>query len=625
MLNLTSSYIDKILTAYRLGFRSIFRVLVYKILVRFRLHNVVRIDSDDILIGESICVGIPDDYTFDHFSFFNKPVAQLLRSSHQSLSENLFLTNWFNGFVHSNEKRWFEIVDFDADAGDIKGVWELSRWYWSIEIACDSSLPLNTRRNLFEHFSKLWVYQNPYLNGPNWKCGQEVALRLMHFLVGMRLLGYSKDDLSSFHDKFVDNHLRRIKPTLSYAKGQKNNHWISEAVGLIVGGLWLSNNQDAEYYYQLGLSELIEAVDVLFNHDGTFSQSSFNYLRHALTLIAIAKLEISYNGLDDSILESRKLSNAQYLFDQFCEPSCSTTHNWGANDGSNPLAISKSQFLDPSAHKCFYDFSYKGIISNTGNNIVDSLINTYSLCTKSSKKTDFVETSFVVRNFQHSGFTEFPEGGLIFFRNENYRVLIRLPNFNFKPSQDDVGHIDVINKKEGILLDGGTFSYFVDDNTFNYFQGVRSHNTIYRASDKFSMRKFSRFVFGSWTRGSWSIVGQDKLVVKFTNARSDYFQRTLDFKKDRISVSDKAISSVEDDFVSGLTLNSDSLNILNEKFGDRITFGAEKEESSILSIFSNCKASVYDVPVSFCYGDKITRKRIEFSMENQEVKFEIRF
>ena len=69
--------------------------------------------------------------------------------------------------MHSNDKRWFEIADFDPNAGDIKGVWELSRWYWAIEIASDISLPLQNRRDLLEHFTKLWVYQNPYLHGPN--------------------------------------------------------------------------------------------------------------------------------------------------------------------------------------------------------------------------------------------------------------------------------------------------------------------------------------------------------------------------------------------------------------------------------------------------------------------------
>ncbi|MDC6452831.1 heparinase II/III family protein [Alphaproteobacteria bacterium] len=501
----------------------------------------------------------------------------------------------------------------------------MSRWYWAIEIASDINLPLQNRRDLLECFAKLWIYQNPYLHGPNWKCGQEVSLRLTHFLVAMRLLGYSPNDLSPSQNQFVTNHLRRIKPTLSYAKGQKNNHWISEAVGLIIGGLWLGNQGNAKSYYHKGIQELHGALNDLFNNDGSFAQSSFNYLRHALTLVAIAKLEISKNGLDCSIFESIKLSNALNFFDQFYEPLSSTTHNWGANDGSNPLAISQNEFLDPSAHKCFFDFSFKGIPIDTENNVVSCLINTYSQYKEVTKKHVISEIHpDVGGNFQ-PGFKEFPDGGLVFYRNEIYRALVRLPNFNFKPSQDDVGHIDVIYKGVGSLLDCGTYSYFIDDSIFEYFQGVQSHNTLYRAAEKYSMRKLSRFVFGSWTKGCWTIIGEDRLVLEFKNIFSDHFQRTFDFKKDRIIVRDKVVKSTSTDLISGLTLNSNLLVVSSESSCEIITTKPEIETSGTFAIRSNTPAVIRDVPVSFCYGEKVYKKRVEFSMKNKELMFEICF
>ena len=39
-----------------------------------------------------------------------------------------------------------------------------------------------------------------------------------HFLVAMRILGYSPKDLSPSQNQFVTNHLRRIKPTLAMLK-----------------------------------------------------------------------------------------------------------------------------------------------------------------------------------------------------------------------------------------------------------------------------------------------------------------------------------------------------------------------------------------------------------------------
>ena len=81
-----------------------------------------------------------------------------------------------------------------------------------------------------------------------------------------------------------------------------------------------------------------------------------------------------------------------------------------------------------------------------------------------------------------------------------------------------------------------------------------SHNTLYRMSGKYSMSKLSRFVFGSWTKGSWTI-NEDKLVIRFKNVFSDYLERTLNFEADRISVCDRAIGSDKSNFVSGITVN----------------------------------------------------------------------
>ena len=188
-----------------------------------------------------------------------------------------------------------------------------------------------------------------------------------------------------------------------------------------------------------------------------------------------------------------------------------------------------------------------------------------------------------------------------------------------------MGHIDVIYKGVASLLDGGTYSYFIDDATFKYFQGVQSHNTLYRAAEKYSMRKLSRFVFGSWTKGRWTIIGENRLVLEFKNRFSDHFQRTFDFKTDRIIVRDKVVKSFSTDLISGLTLNSNSLGVSSKSSCKIITIKPESETSDTFSIRSSTPAVISDVPVSFCYGAKVFKKRVEFSMKNKELMFEICF
>ena len=175
-----------------------------------------------------------------------------------------------------------------------------------------------------------------------------------------------------------------------------------------------------------------------------------------------------------------------------------------------------------------------------------------------------------------------------------------------------MGHIDVIYKGVASLLDGGTYSYFIDDATFKYFQGVQSHNTLYRAAEKYSMRKLSRFVFGSWTKGRWTIIGENRLVLEFKNRFSDHFQRTFDFKTDRIIVRDKVVKSFSTDLISGLTLNSNSLGVSSKSSCKIITIKPESETSDTFSIRSNTASSHFRCACKLLLWRKSFKKRLSF-------------
>ena len=614
-----------LVTANRLGLVSILRVVFYKALVRMRYHKVVRLATREPTVGQALTsVVVPASYEFEHFFFFGNELEVSLKKNKVDLLETLFLTNWFNGYVHSNDKFWYEIPDFCIEAGDIKGVWELSRWYWAVKIACDERMSINERRKLIEALAVLWMRQNPYLRGPNWKCGQEAALRLLHFILSMRILGCSPGDLTPPQELFILDHVKRIQPTLNYARGQKNNHWISEAVGLVIGGLWLSGHDSAEIYYRRGAREIELAIEALFNPDGSFAQSSFNYLRHAMTLLTLAKLEVSEARRDCSGFMSPKFQNALRFFNQFCDPLSDVTHNWGANDGSDPLALAERNFLDPSPYKAFYDFGFKAAVPSTENKVLNGIVNAY--------RGDLNKMAYfrkdLVRDVEDSalvgGFFEYPDGGVIFFRNSKYRVLIRLPVFKFKPSQDDVGHFDVILNGTSALLDAGTYSYFTDDKTFQYFQGVHSHNTIYSSAAPYSMTKLSRFIFGKWQKGEWQVTASNRLRLAFKNACGDEFERNFEFDSDRIIVNDRSSSCTADDIVSGITIDSESLRVSVNAGQVHIKVEDDKDSDNGFEIVSDVKPSIIKVPVSHCYGSKSERRRLLFPVKGQGLRFEVR-
>ncbi len=612
-------WIEKVLsilcTLRKLGVFSVLSVYFYKLSVKVKLHPVIRIkESSDLaplFVGYD-CFDLAE-YDYRHFFFFDKRLSELDSFIRREESNPVFLTNWFNGFVFSNGFHWYKIGDFDDKAGDIKGVWELSRWGWVVNISVDEELAKSEKLSLLNALSSDWCQQNPHLRGPNWKCGQEVSLRLIHYLVSLRLMGVKCIDLSVSQRNFVQAHLDRIVPTLSYARGQKNNHWISEAVALIIGGLWLGA-KDGRAYISRGSSELSQAIGTLFNDDGTFAQSSFNYLRHALTLISIARLECLL--IDDfHFPDNVKIAKAIFLFRQFCGFGGRVTHNWGANDGSNPLSIAGEHFLDPNAHLALYQFAFGGELYAGDNAVVSKIVELYSQSISDFQTIDNEGVGSVLSD----GFTEFRQGGLLFFRNDFYQALVRLPIYQFKPSQDDAGHLDVLMKKQGVAVDAGTYSYFTNQSDFEYFQGVGSHNTVYRVGSPYGMGKLSRFIFYRWSSGDWSYDDGGNLVVRFSNRFGDSFQREFAFESKRISVVDSLLKSRGERYAT-------AMSFLGEVLESKVENGFEfQSESAAWNVTSSSLVSLQKKPVSFCYGSFRYANRVEALISSGDNKLVIEF
>jgi hypothetical protein len=91
--------------------------------------------------------------------------------------------DWFRNLINGRplehrHRHWSKMGDFDSRVGDIKTVWEVSRFDWTLILArafCLSGDPrfLATLNGWMED----WTRNNPLTVGPNWKCGQETGLR----------------------------------------------------------------------------------------------------------------------------------------------------------------------------------------------------------------------------------------------------------------------------------------------------------------------------------------------------------------------------------------------------------------------------------------------------------------
>src|SRR6185295_14728429 len=79
-----------------------------------------------------------------------------------------------------------------------------------------------------------WRAKNPPQQGPNWKCGQETAFRVMAWcfaLYGLMDAQATTAARVAVLAQMIAVSAHRIQANIDYALSQRNNHGISEALG----------------------------------------------------------------------------------------------------------------------------------------------------------------------------------------------------------------------------------------------------------------------------------------------------------------------------------------------------------------------------------------------------------
>lgn len=389
--------------------------------------------------------------------------------------------------IASPSRDWRQIPDFDPGVGDIKLIWELSRMDWVLAFAQRAKLGDATALARLNDWLEDWCARNPPFRGPNWKCGQEASIRVMHLATAAIVLGQVRNPTEPLRE-LVRLHLRRIASTLRYALAQDNNHGTSEAAALFIGGSWLGalGDRDAEPWQRLGLHWLEERAARLIGPQGTFSQYSLNYHRLMLDTFSIAEVWRRHLGLPSfsTLLQSHALAATKWLH-HMIEPGTGDGPNVGANDGARLLQLTNTTYRDhrPSLQLAMALFADERACSEDGpwNHQLQWLG-----IPLPEKQAQQPRNSFVA-----------DDGGFAVLRRGIVMVMLRYPRFRFRPSQADALHLDLWVGCVNLLRDAGSYSYNTDPVWLNYFGGTPSHNTV-EFDGRDQMPRISRFLFGDW-------------------------------------------------------------------------------------------------------------------------------
>ena len=430
-----------------------------------------------------------------------------------------------------NDLHWTQVSDFGSGVGDIKGVWELSRFTWVINLVGNYLVSQDqSDLDMLNTWLTDWSKNNPHNAGANWKCAQEASFRVLHLAAGALLLDQRSPSRATY--QFVYQHLQRIAPTLGYAKAQDNNHGTSEAAALFVGASWLLlENPDDKVlltWYRAGREYLTERLSRLVMDDGTFSQYSVTYHRVMLDTVSFVELWRIYLALPElpKSFQHRAKKATEWLF-LFTQQTNGDAPNLGANDGAHILNYLDSEYRDfrPSVELASLLFSEQSVFGQE----------------VSSKLHKLFTLADVKSNTGNPGSARLDKGGYGILCLSDAWCCLRVPRFKFRPGQGDIFHLDLWVNGQNVLRDTGSFSYNTEQKWLDYFNGSEGHNSI-QFDKQQPMPKVSRFLYGAWPEFSEFEITQEKhmqrLVSAYKNWRKVRHCRELELQPGQLKVID---------------------------------------------------------------------------------------
>lgn len=523
-------------TALSLGLLNLFRVFKYRIGVKTGLNPVQKLSAQMPAGRFFAMANQPKQTAFEtaqQFKVFGwKPytIGQYPNWFYSPLTEAEF---------KQTEKPWFNIPDFDNNVGDIKGIWEASRFDWVLGFVKSFQVHNNQTSLLkLDAWLNDWSKSNPAYLGPNWKCGQEASIRVMHLisaLIGLKQLSAPSENVQAL----IELHLKRVAPTIDYAIAQDNNHGTSEAVALYIGGALLYSIKPSTAYKkwaELGLKWLENRAAKLIMSDGGFSQYSVTYHRVMLDTYVLAEIirqKLNLPKFSQKLyLQLQKATNWLYVLTQ----QSGDVPNIGANDGARLIPVSDTDYRDfrPSVQLASTLFCQHSYYAESGN--YDEVLDFFGI--NKVQKSDF--------NLPNKNVL-FDSSGLITAENSTFFIAFKLPVFKFRPSQSDALHLDVWCKGENILRDGGTYSYNSSSEDLEYFSGTESHNTV-QFDDHSQMPRLSRFLFGAWLKPENLNYQKDQFSCGYQDNWGCKHQRNIVLKDKSIFVTDQ-VSGFKDQAV----------------------------------------------------------------------------
>lgn len=398
-----------------------------------------------------------------------------------------WITNPETNYKYDISKHWTQIQDLSKEAGDIKYVWEKARFSFLYDvIRYDYHFDEDCSEFVIGQILS-FIEKNPINYGPNYKCSQEISLRVLNWTFA---LYYYKDSITLNEDTFkvimqsIYGQLHHIYHNINFSRiSVRNNHAITETLTLYLSGLLFPFLPNVKLWSTKGEKWFEQEISYQIYKDGTFLQFSMNYHRVVVQLLtwAIRLSEINDKNLSDTVY-NRARKSLEFL-DTSMDPITGMLPNYGPNDGALFFKFTNDDFR----------------VFTSQLNDLRMLVNKTITNEHESRYWYGYNKAVDLVNDDRKGLYSFPIGGYYIIQEGSVKTFVRCGAYRDRPTHADNLHIDIWAYGKNIIWDTGSYKYNTDSFTDIYFKGSEGHNSVTFVGEN-QMLKGSRFIWYYWVK-----------------------------------------------------------------------------------------------------------------------------
>ncbi len=536
-----------------------------------------------------------------------------------------WLTNPLTGYHYDASKHWTEILDFSPEAGDIKYVWEKSRFTFLYDlIRYDFHFQEDQSELVFGEIGS-WIAANPINQGPNWRCSQEISLRVLNWTLALHFYQCSHtltDERFAHILHSIYWQMRHVAAHIHFSRRVvRNNHALTETLALYAVGQLYPFFPESAHWKKDGKRWFEQEIAYQIYEDGTFLQFSMNYHRVAVQLLTLAMRLAHGNGeCWDEVVYDRARKSLHFL--RTCQDETTGwLPNYGNNDGALFFPLGEGHFRDfrPQLAALAQALNGRphGLSSSAPWSVCSQTLRRKgSVGTQTTVEEGRVHTTQAMAEAKNTA-ESFEVGGYYVLRDAGTLTFLRCGHYKDRPFQADNLHLDIWVNGANILRDAGSYLYNTGERWTRYFVGTASHNTV-MLGDYDQMRKGPRFIWFDWikeSRAGWLDAGEDAFIFegRFTGFRQ--VGKNIVHRR-RVTKSAGELSWLVEDWIENALSELPMHQIWHpgERFFEKYSLQAFDEKNNEIALTET------EGWYSETYGQKVAVPRIVFTTPNRYLR-----